>query len=204
MCALVFNGWAASPRAWELCRFRRDRIVSYLEPEPASATPGTIVVGWSLGGNRAIKFAAAHPDEVKALVLASPVVRMMKDRDWPGMGEKRLAALLGAFEMFQGQGLGDHEYRVNPYQFDSHEDLARGISYLHDSDARDAVLRLPETMPIFVFHAQNDIVSHVRNSTFIGEVCPWARVEIVAGGEHALPVTIPEKIDAAIDFLAAI
>ena len=204
MGALVFNGWAASPRAWELCRFRRDRIVSYLDEEPKSALPGTIVVGWSLGGNRAIRFAAAHPGEVKALLLVSPVVRMMKDREWPGMGERRLAALLGAFEMFGGQGFGGVDYPVNPYQIDSHDDLKKGIDYLHDSDVRDEVHKLPETMPITVFHAEKDIVANVRNSTFIGEVCPWANVEIVAGGEHALPVAMPEKIDAAIDFLAAI
>ena len=27
----VLNGWAASEQAWDLCRFPRDRIFSYIE-----------------------------------------------------------------------------------------------------------------------------------------------------------------------------
>ena len=32
----------------------------------------------------------------------------------------------------------------------------------------------------------------------IRDVCPWARVEMVPGAEHTLPLTIPERIDRAL------
>lgn len=197
MSIVVFNGWAASERAWSLCGFRADRIVSYLDPEPELDGECT-VVGWSLGGNRAIRFASRHQASVKRLVLLSPIVRMMKDENWPGMGEGRLKAFLAAFEMFQGEGLGGGSYPVNPYQVDSHEDLKRGIDYLHDSDMRDSVRLLSPGTAIRIFHAEGDIIANIENSRHIVRVCPWARLDELPGREHALPVTIPERITGAV------
>ncbi len=194
---VVFNGWAASARAWSLCGFKADKIVSYLDPDPAASDVMT-VAGWSLGGNRAIRFAAANPGKVRKLVLAAPIVRMMKDEGWPGMGEARLKALLAAFELFQGDGLGGTEYKVNPYQVDTHDDLAKGIAYLHDSDMREAVRALPPEMEIAVFHSAGDIIANVENSRFIARTCPWTKYTELDGREHALPVTIPEAITGAI------
>ena len=37
-----------------------------------------------------------------------------------------------------------------------------------------------------------------ENATFLKAVFPEATVEMVPGSEHALPVFIPEKIDAAV------
>ena len=31
MKTFVFNGWAASERAWDLCRFHRERVFGYVE-----------------------------------------------------------------------------------------------------------------------------------------------------------------------------
>ena len=194
---IVMNGWAASPQAWDLCRFPRDRIVSYLEPDPVIDRP-TILVGWSLGGNRSIRLAAEHPAQVKALVLVSPVVRMMKDEGWPGMGEGRLKAFVTAFEMFGGAGLGGHEYPVNPYGDFSHDELMTGIDYLHDSDVRPCLARLPSSLPITVLHSEGDIIARLNNAEAIRSACPWAKVEIVPGAEHALPLTIPGLIDRAL------
>ena len=197
MQTIVMNGWAASPHAWDLCRFRRDRIVSYLEPDPVLDGP-VVLVGWSLGGNRAIRLAAEHPTQVKALVLVSPVVRMMKDEGWPGMGEGRLKAFITAFEMFGGAGLGGHEYPVDPYGNFSHDALMVGIDYLHDSDVRPCLARLSPNLPITVFHSEGDIIARPNNAQVIRDVCPWARVEMVPGAEHTLPLTIPERIDRAL------
>ena len=196
---VVLNGWAASEHAWDLCKFRRDRIVSYLEEDP-ELERGTILVGWSLGGNRAIKLAAANADKVKALVLVSPVVRMMKDQGWPGMGEGRLNAFLAAFEMFGGAGMGGKTYPVNPYSADSHEDLLKGLDYLRNSDAREDVKRLD--MPVKLFHSEADIISRINNARLIMDTCPQVSAELVPGDEHALPVTIPGKIDAAVEYFA--
>ncbi len=197
MTTVVFNGWAASDKAWSLCGFKADRIVSYLDPEPEVSESMT-VVGWSLGGNRAIRFAAANPEKVNKLVLVAPIVRMMKDENWPGMGEGRLRAFLTAFELFQGEGLGGTDYKVNPYQVDTHDDLKKGIDYLHDSDVREAVRALPQRMEIAVFHSVGDIIANVENSRYIARTCPWAKYTEIEGREHALPVTIPEKITEAI------
>lgn len=196
---VVLNGWAASEHAWDLCKFHRDRIVSYLEKAP-ELERGTILVGWSLGGNRAIKLAAANPDKVKALVLVSPVVRMMKDDGWVGMGEGRLRAFLAAFEMFGGAGLGGNSYPVNPYSPGSHEELLTGIEYLRTSDAREDLKRLP--MPIRLFHSEGDIIAKPNNAKLIIDTCPNVQSELIPGAEHALPVTIPEKIDRAVQALA--
>ena len=112
MKCFVLNGWAASERAWDLCRFRRDRIFSYIEQldglaEKALAScDGAVRVGWSMGGSTALRLALGYPEKVKALVLVAATPRMMEDRDggWAGMSPRRLEALRRGVEITHGEG----------------------------------------------------------------------------------------------------
>ncbi len=100
--------------------------------------------------------------------------------------------------MFGGAGLGGHEYPVDPYEPAGHEELMRGITYLHDSDVRPCLAQLSPALPIVLFHSEKDIISPLNNAEAILSACPWTRAEIVPGAEHALPVTIPDRIDLAL------
>ena len=209
MKTFVFNGWAASERAWDLCGFRRERIFGYVEqldgvPEAALRDEREMVlVGWSMGGSSALRLAIDNPEKVRGLVLLAATARMMKAPGWEGMSERRLEALEVGLRMTRGEGFfGTTPGRPNPYLMDSEENLGRGLAYLRATDLRRQLAELGASgrlsCPVFIFQSEHDGLVRPANAAFLQSVFPWAKVEMVPGVEHALPVTIPERIDAAV------
>ena len=64
---LVLNGWAAGLETWSLCAFPHDWVFNYLEqldglPEKAlAASEDVVLVGFSMGGNSALRLLLAYP-----------------------------------------------------------------------------------------------------------------------------------------------
>ncbi len=209
MKVFVFNGWAASERAWDLCGFVRERIFSYVEQldgEPEKTLRGEseiVLVGWSMGGSSALRLAMAMPEKIKGLVLVAATPRMMKAPGWAGMSERRLAALEMGLKMTNAEGFSALPADApNPYLMDSEENLSRGLAYLKDTDLREDLLGLFRSgrlrCPVFIFQGERDGIVRRDNANFLRSVFPNAAVEMVQGFEHALPVTIPDKIDEAV------
>ena len=209
MKTFVLNGWAASPHAWDLCAFPRDRVFSYIEqldglPEKAvAAEDGVVLVGWSMGGSSALRLAIAFPEKVRGLVLVAATARMMKDDGWAGMSDRRLAALEVGLKMTHGEGFfGVPEGKPNPYMMDSEENLSRGLDYLKQTDLRAALAALRASgrlaCPVAIFQSERDGIVRSENAAYLKTVFPQASVTMVPGSEHALPIMIPEAIDAAV------
>ena len=217
MKSWVFNGWAASPRAWSLCRsLEGSRIFSYIEQldgQPAEEIANEdafVLVGWSMGGSGALEIAMRFPEKVRGLVLVAMTPRMMEDREsgWRGMSPRRLEALRRGLEITGGEGFfGIPEGRPNPYAMDSAENLERGLDYLRNTDLRG---RLEECFgkgvpfPVCIFQSEKDGIVRSTNAFFLKEVFPEAEVVMVPGTEHALPAIIPDQIDAAVNRIFAI
>ena len=51
---------------------------------------------------------------------------------------------------------------------------------------------------MFVFQSERDGIVRPSNAAYLKSVFPGATVEMVPGCEHALPVSVPERIDAAV------
>ena len=141
----VLNGWAASPHAWDLCRFARTRLFSYVEQldgEPEKAIENVdrcILVGWSMGGSSALRLAARWPEKIAGLVLVAATPRMMEEKEsgWKGMSPRRLEALRYGLVMTKGMGVfGVPEGKPNPYLADEPANLERGLQYLLETDLR--------------------------------------------------------------------
>lgn len=215
---IVLNGWAASAHAWDLCRFmkaqaphgRPPSLFSYIDqldglPEAAMAEDRRFVlVGWSMGGTSALRLACMQPGKVAGLVLIAATPRMMEDRDtgWKGMSPLRLAALRRGLEITRGQGLfGIPAGRPNPYMEDSPENLERGLKYLRETDLRGDLERIFGGgcgFPVHIMQSERDGIVRSANADYLKKLFPKARVTTVAGGEHALPIWIPGKIDEAV------
>jgi len=206
MRVLVLNGWAAGERAWDLCRFPRERILSYrdhLSGESARAVAeggDCILVGWSMGGSFALRFALEFPEQVKGLVLLAGTPRMMSDGpDWPGFTPRKLAAFRKGLEYSLVNGPpGLPAGAPNPYESDSEENLAAGLAYLENVDLRSRLEAARPTMPVRIFHSERDAIVKLNASRFLTRVFPNSSLEIVPGAEHALPVLIPDRIDSAV------
>ena len=189
--------------------FPRERIFSYVEqldgvPEEALRREGEVVlVGWSMGGSGALRLALEFPEKIRGLVLVAATPRMMKAANWIGMSSRRLAALEAGLRMTHGQGFfGVPEGRPNPYMMDDDANLKRGLKYLEDTDLRVPLIDLLASgrlkCPVHVFQSERDGIVRPENAKFLAAVFPGASVEMVPGSEHALPVSSPERIDAAV------
>ena len=213
----VLNGWAASPHAWDLCRFMRPRgnaalprLFSYVEqldglPEQAlETTDRCILVGWSMGGSSALRLVARFPEKVAGLVLIAATPRMMEDKEtgWRGMTPHRLEALRYGLLKTQGIGFfGVPEGKPNPYLADDPANLERGLKYLLDTDVRGELASSHPALAtnIHVFQSEHDGIVRPENAAWLKTIFPQASVTMVPGTEHALPIFIPEKIDEAVD-----
>ena len=213
MKCLVFNGWAAGPETWALCTFPHDWVFDYVEqldglPEKVMEESDEVVlVGFSMGGSSALRMWLKWPEKIKGMVLVSATPRMMEERRdqgsgigdqvaWRGMSERRLAALrLGTKMAFKG----------DPSPMYDEKNMERGLDYLRATDLRAGlVAQGHETgdgrreMPVWIFQSERDGIVRPNNAEFLKRVFPQAKVTIVPGGEHVLPIRVPELIDKAV------
>ena len=205
MKVLVFNGWAAGPETWALCTFPHDWVFDYVEqldglPEKVMEESDKVVlVGFSMGGSTALRMWLKWPEKVKGLVLVSATPRMMEEKEsgWKGMSERRLAALrLGTQMMFRG----------DPSPMYDERNMERGLDYLKATDLRLQLLSISESgesvkrrnVPVFIFQSEKDGIVRPSNAEFLKQVFPQAKVTMVPGNEHVLPITVPELIDEAV------
>ena len=208
----VLNGWAASEEAWSLCRFRRERVFSYVEqldgePEKVIAAEDDVVlVGWSMGGSSAMRLALRWPEKIRGLVLVAATPRMMEDKPagWRGMSERRLAALKKGLLLTGGGGFfGPPAGLPNPYIVDDEANLDRGLGYLVATDLRSSLLECEALRTkgerVRLFQSEHDGIVRPENATFLEEVFRGAKLRMIPGAEHALPIFIPEMIDSAVE-----
>ncbi len=212
MRILVFNGWAAGPETWALCAFPHDWVFDYVEqldglPEKVmEESDKVLLVGFSMGGSTALRMFLKYPEKVKGLVLISTTPRMVEEKKvrgegeevvWKGMSERRLAALrLGTQMMF----------RDDPSPMYDERNMERGLDYLKTTDLRLQLLSISESgesvkrrnFPVFIFQSEKDGIVRPSNAKFLKEVFPQAKVTMVPGNEHVLPIRVPELIDKAV------
>ena len=158
-----------------------------------------------MGAEYALKLAVNCPKRVAGLVLIAATPRMMADSGWIGMSNRRLAALEMGLRLTLGNGFfGIPEGKPNPYLADSEENLARGIDFLRNTDLRrDLEENRAELakIPAFIFQSERDPIVRASNAEYLATIFSNAKLEIVPGAEHALPIFIPEKIDSAVQSL---
>lgn len=204
---LVLNGWAAGDETWARCTFPCDRVFSYVDqldglPERALAAADAVwLVGFSMGGNSALRLLLAAPEKVRGLVLVSTSPFLMEDKSvgWKGLSERRLAALrLGTRLVFEDD--------ASPLFTDA--SLDRGLAYLRTSDLRAPLRAFARTLrgasvlsrlPVSVFQSERDGIVRPSNVDFLREVFPRATVTWVPGADHNLPLAIPGQIDDAVN-----
>ena len=217
MKCLVFNGWAAGPETWALCAFPHDWVFDYVEqldglPEKVMEESDEVVlVGFSMGGSTALRMFLKYPEKVKGLVLISTTPRMVEEKKvkvrgegeevvWKGMSERRLAALRLGTKM---------TFRDDPSPMYDEKNMERGLDYLKTTDLRadlqsfaarrDVAPYHPSSLiPVYIFQSEHDGIVRPTNAEFLKEVFPQAKVTMVPGNEHVLPITVPELIDEAV------
>jgi len=176
-------------------------------------TDEALLVGFSMGGSTALRMLLKYPEKVRGLVLISATPRMMEMRSevkgqgsegesqrsevvWAGMSLRRRAALkLGTQQVF----------RNDPSPLYAEANLDRGLDYLQNTDLRADLLSFSSLFPVpypqfpvQIFQSDRDGIVRPNNAEFLKGVFPQAKVTLVPGNEHVLPIAVPELIDGAV------
>ena len=108
------------------------------------------------------------------------------------MSERRLAALRLGTQMV---------FRDDPSPMYAVVNMERGLDYLRNTDLRAELASCASyasCIPVTIFQSERDGIVRPNNAEFLKGVFPQAKVTMVPGGEHVLPIAVPELIDAAV------
>jgi pimeloyl-ACP methyl ester carboxylesterase len=169
-----------------------------------------VVLGISGGGPSAFAFAALHPEQCAGLVLACPVRSGVIVAP---SGMRRLAAVPGLWSFLatltravaavrrpapSTEGLTAAELALleDPYVREAADDFeAERVSTIRGRGLRNDTLHLNDPaptwntdVPVVVMHGDLDDVVPLANAQAYAEAVPAARLEVLPGLGHAVPV----------------
>lgn len=238
---VLLHGWGMHGGVWQpvmevLSSFSRVHVVDLpglgrsgstapytleaLADAVAQAAPAnTVVCGWSLGGQIALRWALDRPQQVRKLVLVGATPRFVSGEDWrcgisdnvfrdfAGQVQTDYRATLSRFLALQAHG-GDasretiRQLRENFFERGEPDAavLRSGLDILLNTDLRNELQQL--RMPAMILHGENDKLAPVDSGRWLARHLPAARLEICPGASHAPFLSHPSWFVAAMrDFL---
>ena len=168
------------------------------DDELVSLSSPTLLLGWSLGGIRAMQIALRQPEMVTGLVLLATTPCFVNRQGWRrGMDKSVFAAFkkqvkqepasaMQQFVRLNAAAKPDRETRdklavlatdVAEYA------LNEGLNELEETDLRDAVSRI--TVPVLLIHATDDRVVSMAASHWLHEHLVNSRLNELPQGGHA-------------------
>ena len=173
------------------------------------------LLGWSLGGQVAMRAALDHPAKVGCLVLLASTPRFVAAEDWAcGMaladlhafGTALLAdpqATLLRFLSLQTRGMGGQKSVLQSLRQSllsapqaSAEALSSGLDMLHRTDLRAELPRLSQ--PTLVLHGMLDTLTPPAAGAWLAETLPHATHMAFARAAHAPHLSHSVEVAAAI------
>lgn len=152
----------------------------------------SIVCGWSLGGQVAIKLALSVPQQVSKLVLVATTPSFVKREGWQwGMDELTLQLFMENLQRYYPQTLNRFftlqvtgsrdmtnilaQLRNSFFQHkqpDSHI-LKAGLQILLTSDLREEIASI--TQPVTLLHGENDVITQVEAAKWMHRYLPHSK-----------------------------
>ena len=191
------HGASAPPATWSL-----DAIVDRLEQRFAGSVGPVTLLGWSLGGAIALRWATRHPQRVARLVLVCATPKFIASADWPhAMGADTLArfadelavayrATLVRFLSLQVQGgeqahatLAALRREVFAHAAPRPELLRGALEMLRAIDLRGDVADVG--VPALVVSGGRDTLVPPGAATWLAAALPQARQVTFARAAHA-------------------
>ena len=176
---------------------------------------GATLLGWSLGGQVAMRAALDHPHKVARLVLLASTPKFVAAADWErGMapadlqdfGEALLAdpqATLLRFLSLQTRGMPGQKTLLLQLRQTllaapaaRSEALAGGLAILRDTDLRDELSRL--TQPTLVLHGALDTLTPPAAGAWLAETLPVAQHVELSRAAHAPHLSHGAEVAATI------
>ena len=173
------------------------------------------LLGWSLGGQVAMRAALDHPHKIARLVLLASTPKFVATEEWVrGMAIADLqafgAALLAdpqatllRFLSLQTRGMAGQKALLQHLRQTllaapqaSSEALAAGLAILRETDLRAELPRV--TQPTLVLHGALDTLSPAAAGTWLAGTLPAAQYIEIAHAAHALHLSHGAAVAAVI------
>lgn len=176
---------------------------------------GTLLLGWSLGGQVAMRAALDHPGKIARLILLASTPRFVAADGWAhGMAPADLQAFGAAlltdpqatllrFLSLQTRGMTGQKALLQSLRQTllaapeaRAEALAGGLDMLRQTDLRSELPRLKQ--PVLVLHGGLDTLTPAAAGAWLAETLPAARHVEFARAAHAPHLSHGEDVAAAI------
>lgn len=179
--------------------------------------PGTNLLGWSLGGQIAIRIALDYPATPQRLILMSTTPKFVRAPDWlAGIPHQDLQAFskdmqadlratLLRFLSLQTRGaaaqkplLQDLRASLFSQALPHPHALRAGLEMLLHTDLRDEVYKLSLPTPTLVIHGSLDKLTPPAAGDWLAKNLPSARHQLVDGAAHAPFLSHTQQVAEAI------
>jgi len=176
---------------------------------------GATLLGWSLGGQVAMRAALDHPHKVARLVLLASTPKFVATEDWANgvapadlqdFGAALLAdphATLLRFLSLQTRGMAGQKTLLQHLRLTlaaapaaSGEALTGGLAILRDTDLRDELSRLKQ--PALILHGALDTLTPPAAGAWLAETLPAAQYVEFSRAAHAPHLSHGTEVAAAI------
>lgn len=198
-----------------------DGIVALLHAHFAPCAQPLFVLGWSFGGQVALRWARAHPDDIERLVLLCTSPCFVQRAHWPQamdaptltrFGDELALNYRATLLRFLSLQVKDSERgraslallrsRLFERGEPSGDILQQGLRLLAQSDLRSEVPAI--NRPALVMAGDRDMLTPLGASEWLAQTLPSSRLEIFRGAGHAPFLSHPEPMLAALNgFLSA-
>ncbi|MBN1673552.1 MAG: alpha/beta fold hydrolase [Kiritimatiellae bacterium] len=171
-----------------------------------------VVIGWSMGGLVALETAAAEPAVFGRLVLVNATARFCSDVGYPcGVAPGNLRAMRAGLardpdailsRFFADAaapacaGPASVEAAVSAAKGQGTERLVAGLQYLARADLRGGLAAV--RVPTLVVHGEADRIIPAAAAEYLGRHLPAARLRLLPGMGHELPLRAPDWLGAQI------
>ena len=177
------------------------------------------VLGWSLGGQVAMRIALNYPDVLRRLVLVGSTPCFIKQDNWTtGIASATFKTFaenvnsdyqntMTQFLTLQCMGSNDARSTVKQLRkkmaerpVPTTQTLQKALQILLDTDLREEVARLNQ--PTLLIHGDRDTLAPVQAAHWMMQTLPNAYLRVIAGASHAPFLSHQTQFaDALTDFL---
>ncbi len=198
-----------------------DTMVAAVDGAFTMQMPPFAVLGWSLGGLVAMRWAQARPERVQRLALVCTTPRFVAAHDWPHaisretlerFGDELHVAWKHTVQRFLALQVHNSEHgrtvlatlreQLGARGEPSRAALADALQILASADLRQEAARIAQ--PTLVIAGNRDTLCPPAAGRWLADAMPDARFTEIGGAAHAPFLSHPVEFDAALGgFLAA-
>lgn len=201
--ALPLPGYAGSDTAFNLEEMAK-KIAAQLDE-------GTLLVGWSLGGQVAAHVALAWPEKVSRLILIAATPCFVNRGDWPHGVESEVfaqfaeslaqdyAGTIRRFLSLQAQGSSEMREVLSQLRRKLLDQprpaagvLEAGLEILQGTDLRENITKLETALTLI--HGTGDKLAPLAAARWLADARPDAKLHEIQGAGHAPFLSHPRQV----------